>query len=63
MELRQTVELGSYVQAARNFSELNGVQFSGSSLQRLVMEYGMEVVVADENKADTLVCEPKDEEG
>ena len=34
----------------RNFSELTNVSISASSLQRLVMEYGTEVVIADEKR-------------
>lgn len=63
MALRQAVELGSYVRAARNFSELTGVPISDSSLQRLVMEYGTEVVNAEEKEAEAMVRVPKEEEG
>ena len=61
MALRQAVELNSYERAARNFSELTNVSISASSLQRLVMEYGMEVVIADEKEAEAMVRVPEEE--
>ena len=63
MALRQAVELNSYERAARNFSELTNVSISASSLQRLVMEYGTEVVIADEIEAEAMVRVPEEEEG
>ena len=63
MALRQAVELNSYERAARNFSELTNVSISASSLQRLVMEYGTEVVIADEKEAEAMVRVPEEEEG
>ena len=63
MALRQAVELNSYERAARNFSELTNVSISASSLQRLVMEYGAEVVMADEKEAEAMVRVPEEEEG
>ena len=55
MALRQAVELGSFVRAARNFSELTGVPISDSSLQRLVVETGTTVVQADAQEAEAMV--------
>ena len=63
MALRQAVELGSYVRAADNFSELTKVSLSASSLHRLVQEYGPEVVKADEIEAEAMVCVSREEEG
>ena len=63
MALRQAVELGSFVRAARNFSELTGVPISDSSLQRLVVETGTTVVQADAQEAEAMVCVAKEEEG
>ena len=63
MALRQAVELGSFVRAARNFSELTGVPISDSSLQRLVVETGTTVVQADAQEAEAMVRVAKEEEG
>ena len=63
MALRQAVELGSYQRAARNFSALTNVSISASSLQRLVLAYGTEVVRADEEEAEAMVRVPAEEEG
>ena len=63
MALRRAVELGSNALAARNFSELTNVPISANSLQRLVMEYGTGVVLADGNEAEAMVCVPKEEAG
>ena len=63
MALRQAVELGSYERAARNFSALTNVSISASSLQRLVLAYGTEVVRADEEEAEAMVRVPAEEEG
>ena len=63
MALRQAVELGSFVRAARNFSELTGVPISDSSLQRLVVETGTTVVQADAQEAEAMVGVAKEEEG
>ncbi len=62
MALRQAAELGSYVRAASNFSELTGVPISDSSLRELVLEYGTKVVHADEKEAEAMVRAPKQEE-
>ena len=61
MALRQAVELGSFVRAARNFS--TGVPISDSSLQRLVVETGTTVVQADAQEAEAMVRVAKEEEG
>ena len=63
MALRQAVELGSYVRAAENFSELTNVSISASSMQRLVLEYGTEVVKAEASEAEAMVCVAAEEEG
>ena len=63
MALRQAVELGSYARAADNFSELTNVSISTSTLQRLVLESGTQVVNADENEAEAMVRVPEEEEG
>ena len=63
MALRQAVELGSYARAADNFSELTNVPISASSMGRLVLEYGMEVVKADASAAEAMVRVAAEEEG
>ena len=63
MALRQAVEFGSYERAAGNFSELTNVPISASSLKRLVMAYGTEVVQAEEKEAEEMVRVPEEEEG
>ena len=63
MALRQAVELNSYERAAHYFSELTNVSISASTLQRLVMEYGTEVVIAETKEAEAMVCVPEEEEG
>ncbi|MYC95147.1 MAG: hypothetical protein F4X14_09245 [Caldilineaceae bacterium SB0661_bin_32] len=62
MALRQAVELGSYARAADNFSELTNVPISASSMHRLVLEYGTEVVKAEASEAEAMVCVPEEEE-
>ena len=63
MALRQAVELSSYARAAENFSELTNVSISASSMQRLVLEYGTEVLKAEASEAEAMVCVAKEEEG
>ena len=63
MALRQAVELGSFVRAARNFSELTGVPISDSSLQRLAVEIGTKVVNADAQEIEAMVRVPREGEG
>ena len=63
MALRQAVELGSYARAADNFSELTNVPISASSMGRLVLEYGMEVVKAEASEAEAMVRVAAEEEG
>ncbi len=62
MALRQAAELGSFVRAASNFSELTGVPISDSSLHELVLEYGTKVVHADVQEAEAMVRIPEEEE-
>ena len=38
-------------------------RFQRGSVQRLVMEYGTELVIADEKEAEAMVCVPEEEEG
>ncbi len=63
MVLRQAVELSSYVRAAENFSELTNVSISASSMQRLALEYGREVVKAEASEAEAMVCVAAEVEG
>jgi len=63
MGLRQAVELGSYARAAENFRELRKVYIAASSMHRLVLEYGTEVVKTDASEAEAMVCVAAEEEG
>ena len=62
MALRQAVELGSYARAADNFSELTNVPISASTLQRMVMESGTQLVNAEALEAEAMMRVPKEEE-
>jgi hypothetical protein len=60
--LRLGVEIASYERAAASYSELTGVALSGSSLQRLVGEYGGALVERQAQEAQATVQVPKAEE-
>lgn len=57
--LRLGVEIASYDRAARCFAALTGVALSKSALQRLVDEYGNQVVTAQASEARAMVDVPK----
>lgn len=59
--LRLGVEIASYERAAGSYTELTGVGLSASTLQRLVGEYGGEVVEQQAQEAQAMVQVPKDE--
>lgn len=56
--VRLGVEIASYERAAASFAELSGVALSKSSLQRLVCEYGGQVVKAQAAEAQAMVQPP-----
>lgn len=56
------MEIASYERAAESYQELTGVAISGSSLQRLVVEYGGAVVAKQAQEAQAMVQVPKQEE-
>jgi hypothetical protein len=60
--LRLGVEIASYERAAQSYQELTGVAISGSSLQRLVVEYGGVLVAQQAQEAQAMVQVPKHEE-
>lgn len=61
MALLMGIEIPSYRRAAEYFSGLTHVGCSKSSLQRLVKEYGEQVVVAQAQEAQAMVRVPKEE--
>ena len=60
--LRLGVEIASYERAAESFSALTHVPLSKSSLQRLVNEYGGQLVAAQTVEAQAMVTVPKTSE-
>jgi hypothetical protein len=59
--LRLGVEIASYERAAASYTDLTGVTIGASTLQRLVGEYGGEVVAQQAAEAQALVQVPKGE--
>jgi hypothetical protein len=59
--LRLGVEIASYERAAASYTDLTGVTIGASTLQRLVGEYGGEVVAQQAAEAQAMVQVPKDE--
>lgn len=55
------MEIASYARAAQSYQELTGVAISGSSLQRLVVEYGGVLVAQQAQEAQAMVQVPKQE--
>lgn len=55
------MEIASYERAAESYQELTGVAISGSSLQRLVVEYGGVLVAKQAQEAQAMVQVPQEE--
>ena len=62
LALRQAAEIPSYTRGAESFQALTGVPLSKSALQRLVAEYGGQVVEEEEAQAQAMLRVPKAEE-
>lgn len=62
LALGQAAEIPSYERGAASFEALTGVPMSKSALQRLVVEYGGELVEAEEEEAQAMVRIPSKEE-
>jgi hypothetical protein len=56
------VEIASFARAAQSFTALTGVALSSSALQRLVNEYGGDVVAAQAAEARAMVAVPRHHE-